>query len=129
MNTGKVLIISAACIDVWMRCASPKIYIVDELPGGFNALCLPPVGIYIKRGFESEALLLHELKHWQQSNSYGVLYYLLYGLEYMLNGYDMMPMEMEARMAAGETGYAILNYTDAVRRGMSVTVYNPNFRK
>jgi hypothetical protein len=60
----------------------PKIIVVDRLPANFNAVTVPPFGIFILRGQESNAALLkHEMVHWNQFQQLGLLpyYYELHG--------------------------------------------------
>ncbi|MDD3686864.1 MAG: hypothetical protein PHE56_08875 [Bacteroidales bacterium] len=109
--------------------SKPAIKIAKALPGNYNALTLPPFGIYITEKEKGNLLLLqHELKHWQQYQKLGLLkYYNTYYQQYVKYGYDKMPMEIEARV--GETEYAKSHYTKAVRSGKANTIYNPEFRK
>jgi hypothetical protein len=108
----------------------PKIYIVDD-EKNYNAKVVPPFGIYINKSQSDNSLLLqHEMVHWKQYKSTGaLLFYLRYFTEYVIYGYDNMPMEIEARKEVGESKYCIKNYTECVRNGKSKTVSNPNFRK
>jgi hypothetical protein len=111
------------------RKRKPNLIIKKSLPFGFNAMTVPPIGIFIRRDqVENGALLQHEVIHWNQYRRRGLLpYYLGYFSEMMKYGYDGMPMEYEARI--NENDYCRKFYTDAVRMGAAKTVYNPAFRK
>ena len=108
--------------------SKPDLFIRDSLPGNFNALTLPPIGIFVRRDqAQNAALLNHELVHWKQYQQMGLLrYYATYAGQYFRDGYDKMAMELEAR--SNETTWCQENYTECVRRGMAATVNNPNFR-
>ena len=76
-----------------------KIYYVDNLPGKFRGMCIPPFGIFIlKKHRGNKKILQHDLVHWKQYKKLGFLdFYLKYLIEYIFIGYEKMPMEMEAR--------------------------------
>lgn len=68
----------------------------------FDAITLPPFGIYVKaERMNDEILIRHEMCHWAQYQRMGAVkfyaMYLWYSLRY---GYWMNPMEVEARMSA-----------------------------
>lgn len=68
----------------------------------FDAITLPPLGIYVKaERMNDEILIRHEMCHWNQYQRMGAVkfygLYLWYSLRY---GYWMNPMEVEARMSA-----------------------------
>lgn len=109
---------------------SPKIIHKQKLPFNFNAQSLPPFVIKIQREDEQNTILMqHELVHWEQYRRTGaILFYLRYGLEKIVFGYDKMPLEVEARREVGETEYCQNNYTECVRNGKSVTVKDVDFR-
>lgn len=111
------------------RKKQPDIHYVDHIPGNFNAITLPPYGILVVQGHAgNEALIKHELIHWQQYQRMGLLpYYYNYMRDYFKFGYDLHPMEQEARQ--NETPFVQMNYTEAVRKGIAKTIQNPNFRK
>ena len=117
INIGEVLI------------NSPKIYYKKTLPGNYNALTLPPFGIFILESEkQNKHLLQHELIHWEQYNKMGLVNWLLnFSSELNKFGYDKAPMEIEARKE--ECNFCKTNYTQCVRNGKSKTVFNPQFRK
>ena len=110
------------------RRINPPIFYRKSLNKNFNAETIPPFGIYIKESEkDNQALLDHEIVHWKQYQRMGLIkYYREYFRLLRKVGYDAHPMEIEAR--DNESEYAKNNYTDAVRRGLAVTVYNPDFR-
>ena len=107
--------------------SSPSIFYVRELPSGFNALTIPPVGIFIleKHRFNVE-LLEHELIHWEQFQREGFLPFT-YGFikEYILKGYDLNSYEIEARF--NESEFCKTNYSYCVEAGLSNTVDSWNY--
>lgn len=105
------------------------VYYVDYLPFGFNALALPPFGVFINKEHKyNKQLLAHELVHWKQFKENGLLLFLLRFLWYQINyGYDKNPFEIEARF--NESDFCKKNYTHCVRTGKAKTVYNPKFRE
>ncbi len=106
----------------------PEIISVKDLPFNYNALTIPPFGIFIKQDHvNNRNLIAHELMHWQQYRQMGLVnYHATYLSELMKYGYDQMPMEIMARF--NEREYCKNNYTDCVRKGISNTVLNQNFR-
>jgi hypothetical protein len=110
--------------------SNPKVFYIKNT-GNYNAMTIPPVGIYInEKEKDNKILLNHELYHWKQYKESGaIVYYAKYVLENILFGYDNMPMEIEAREFVGENEYCIKNYTKCVRNGEAKTVKNTNFRK
>lgn len=117
----------AAAVLLALRYGEPSIYYVKSM-GSYNARTIPPIGIFIseqQRG--NERLIDHERVHWQQYQERGLLgYYFDYLGELYAYGYDVMPMEMQAR--ENEPDDCKLNYTECVRSGKALTVHNPNFR-
>jgi len=111
-----------------LRKQQPTINYVDRVPLNFNAVTVPPIGIYINKNQQANAALLkHELVHWQQYQRMGLLnYYLQYAKGHLVNGYDLNPMEIEAR--ANESDYCKANYTSCVRNGTANTVQLKTFR-
>jgi hypothetical protein len=111
------------------RKKKPDLFVKSSLPFGFNAITVPPFGIFIKKDHaDNKALLQHELIHWRQYQNAGLLrYYVCYGCQLAKYGYDGMPMEQEARV--NENDYCKENYTECVRCGLSNTVCADNFRK
>jgi len=109
---------------------TPKITYKEKLPFNYNALTLPPFGIRVQNKNKNNLLLIkHELVHWKQYRKTGaIIYYLKYGLQKAIYGYDKMPMEIEARKQTGETKYCQNNYTECVRNGEAITIKKPNFR-
>lgn len=110
-----------------LRKNQPTIHIQESLPLGLNAVTIPPLGIFIREQQSgNDALLQHEMIHWQQYQRMGLLpYYFNYAVDYIRHGYELHPMEQEARV--NEDEYCRTNYIDCVRNGRSKTVVNPNF--
>lgn len=106
---------------------TPNIYFKKKLRGSFNAITIPPFGIWVLESQKNnQALINHELVHWKQYQEKGYFkFYADLESERQKYGYDLMPMEIEAR--ANENEYCKTNYTECVRTGQSKTVYNPNF--
>lgn len=106
----------------------PPIFYREKLPGNYNAQTIPPFGIFILESQkENKALLDHELIHWRQYQEKGLIpFYNSYFAQLKRYGYDLAPMEIEAR--ANETDFCKTNYTECVRNGQAKTVFNPNFR-
>ncbi len=124
--------LSVGLLTIWSmkrRKEKPNLYIRKTLPFGWNAMTIPPMGIFITEANQSNTeLLRHELTHWGQYQKRGLVpYYFGYAIEAFKFGYDDMPMEVEAR--SNENEYCRTNYTQAVRDGDARTVYNPDFRK
>lgn len=111
------------------RKKEPTLHLVDSIPGNFNAATIPPFGIYIaKEHANNSQLLNHELVHWQQYQRMGLVpFYSTYFKQLLFHGYDLHPMEQEARK--NEAEYCRTNYTECVRSGLAVTINNPDFRK
>jgi hypothetical protein len=108
---------------------NPKIFYRKKLFNNYNGYILPPFGIFIKESEKNNvALFEHEKIHWEQFSRMGILNFALsYFNQTVKNGYDKNIFEIEARKIEDE--YCKLNYTECVRKGISKTVYNPNFRK
>jgi hypothetical protein len=86
--------------------ASPRIRSVRWLPlPWIAAMTLPPLGILIRVGKDSERLRRHELAHWRQYLDRSVVgYYVGYLAAWVRCGfsYQRHPWEIEAReLAAG----------------------------
>jgi hypothetical protein len=66
---------------------------------GYRAITLPPFGIYaLQDSIQDEALLRHELVHWEQYKRMGALrFYVTYIWLLMRHGYKNHPMEIEAK--------------------------------
>lgn len=130
MQWWKWSIIAAGALyvaDLHWRRQPPKIY-VKSLRAPYNAKTIPPFGIFIDESQkDNNWLLLHELIHWRQYQQKGIFrFYADYAVQFLRYGYDAMPMEMEARII--ESPEVRENYTEAVRSGRALTVYNPQFR-
>ena len=101
----------------------------SNLLGVYNGITIPPFGILMsekQRG--NEDLLEHERIHWRQYQQKGLFgFYGDYISDLKRYGYDLHPMEIEAR--ANESDFVKKNYTAAVRNGIAKTAYNPDFRK
>lgn len=129
----KHLAIGAALLATYLilrkqRKSEPLITYTDSLPFNYNALTVPPIGIFIRQDQQANASLLeHEIVHWRQYQRMGLIpYYFNYAGGMIQHGYDGHPMEQEAR--ANESSECQANYTQCVRDGRSVTVSNPMFR-
>ena len=109
----------------------PKFIIRKKLPYNFNAQTLPPFGIFIQEeDRNNQSLINHELKHWAQYQKTGALiFYLRYMVQKATYGYDKMPLEIDARLSVGESQYCAENYSECVRNGDAITIYEPDFRK
>jgi len=109
---------------------SPKVSYVEKAFLRYNANTLPPFGIVIaEKHKENIAIHKHELKHWEQYQRTGAIPFVLkYAYQYLVYGYDLMPMEIEARKAAGESEFCLTNYTICVRNCIAETVCNSDFR-
>ena len=104
-----------------------NVYYVNRLPRNYNGLIIPAVGVFIKEAERgNQALLDHEMIHWEQYKREGLLMLPKYIIENIRKGYDNNNYEVEAR--ANESEYCKYNYTECVRTGQSSTAYNPNFR-
>lgn len=111
-----------------MHCGLPKIYYLKNT-FGYNGYIIPYVGVIINEAQKGNINLIdHELVHWSQFRTMGIFRFALkYFYHAIVSGYDLNPLEIEARY--NENNFAKYNYTYAVRNGLSKTVYNPNFRK
>jgi hypothetical protein len=131
-NSVTIGLIGAAVLALYnakqIRQPAPVHY-VDQLPLGYTAMTIPPWGIFIATQYQDNvALLQHELVHWEQYQRDGLLgFYGNYLTGYLVEGYDKMPYEIEARFI--ETPYCQLNYTQCVRNGTARTLYKPDFRQ
>ena len=107
---------------------SPKLY-YWRYTFGYNGFCLPFFGVVLNAKQAGNTLLIeHEMVHWHQFKRYGLLGFMARYLYHACTvGYDRNPLEVEARFR--EPDYVKYRYTDAVRKGESLTVSNPDFRK
>jgi len=135
MSANKKILIGVGLLVAWLAMknyraltAPPTIIGVRYLPGNYNAITIPPFGIYVlNEHLENSNLINHELVHWQQYKAMGMLkYYATYLKEFFQYGYDAMPMELQARFNESELCRA--NYSECVRNGTAKTVTNKNFR-
>lgn len=131
MKTSTVVTISVIVFLIYneiQKNSEPNIYIRKKLRNNYNARTIPPFGIFIKEEHkDNEELLQHELIHWKQYQKKGLInFYLDYYQQYNDFGYDLMPMEIEARF--NESDYCKINYTECVRTGKSNTISNKDFR-
>lgn len=61
-----------------LRRREPDVHYVDHIPGNFNGICLPPIGIFINSEQQgNEELLKHETIHWRQYQRMGLGGYYL----------------------------------------------------
>lgn len=130
----KVLLTGAGLLAVHLifreiRKKEPVIKVVDHIPGNFNGLALPPFGVYVTTpNANNQELIDHELIHWKQYQRMGLIpFYYNYLRDYLIHGYDLHPMEQEAR--ANESNFCRTNYTECIRSGQAKTAFNPDFRK
>jgi len=79
----------------------PNIFYVKYLFSPYRAMTIPPIGIFIKKEYKgNKSILKHDLIHWHQYKKYGfILFYFRYFMQLLLIGYDLMPMEIEARQS------------------------------
>lgn len=133
MKAQHLLILIAAIVFIHFyskaqKKSSPHVIARKWMIGGYNALTIPPFGVFVHQDHEQNtALIEHELVHWRQYQQLGLFgYYTHYFLKHLQYGYDGNPMEREARFA--ESDYCKLNYTECVRSGMAKTISNPAFR-
>ena len=117
-----------AYLEHLQRKGEPNVIPLGSLPFDYNAMTVPPIGIFIRKDqISNQALLDHERVHWSQYQDRGLFgFYTDYYQQARLYGYDAMPMELEARQ--NESPYCQCNYTQCVRSGIAKTVSNPNFR-
>lgn len=108
---------------------NPPIFNTKHFNFGYNGYIIPAVGVVIHENYaDSEELILHELKHWEQYRREGFCPFLWnYTNSAISKGYDLNPYEVEARYRESE--YCQKNYTECVRIGKAKTAFNPNFRK
>lgn len=116
--------------ELQKRNNKPKIYYNNTITGNYNARTIPPFGIFIKpKQKDNKMLLNHELVHWKQYQEMGLIkFYANYSSYNNELGYDLNPMEIEARILTGEKQECIYGYTECVRNGTALTVQNENFR-
>lgn len=109
------------------RFKEPDIFYVRFLPFGFNGMIIPPFGIFILLKHKGNVNLLnHELIHWKQYKRMSLfVFYFTYLFEMLKYGYDLAPMEIEARYV--ESDFCKLNYSDCVRSGVAKTVSSDVF--
>lgn len=129
----KILIIGGILLVDYLiaQCNKPRIFVRKKLPNNYNAMTIPPFGIFISENEkDNEKLIAHEKIHWEQYKKTGaILFSLKYLYQKMRYGYDKMPMEIEARKKLNESDFCQENYTQCVRNGQSVTVQNTLFRQ
>ena len=128
---GNAVILGIAAVALYNDAAikaDPPVYYVQDVPGGFNALTLPPVGIFIHTRHRGNVeLLQHEIAHWRQYQRDGLLpFWGNYISGHLLYGYDGNPYEVDVR--TNECDYCRANYTECVRNGSANTVHDPGFR-
>ena len=83
-----------------------RIILVEKLPFGFKGMAIPPFRIYVLKtlhGDELNKVLLHLNIHFAQAKRmFYVGFYLRYIFQWLLIGHRAMPLEMEARLKAGQ---------------------------
>lgn len=109
------------------RKREPDIHVQDQLPFGFNAVTIPPLGIFVRADQAGNKNLLdHEMVHWHQYQRMGLIpYYWKYAVGYLQHGYELHPMEQEARF--NEDEYCRTHYVECVRSGKAKTVQSEKF--
>jgi len=68
-------------------------------------MTIPPFGIFIKKQYiiSDQKILNHDMVHWKQYRKMGLLnFYFQYFKQFIVFGYDKMPMELEARYKENE---------------------------
>lgn len=97
----------------------PKIYYVKWVIPPFRAMTIPPFGIFVKKEFKGDKQILnHDFVHWKQYERMGLfLYYFRYFVQLLIIGYDIMPMEMEARQ--GDDDETKWNYRERYHKNGS----------
>ena len=90
-----------------------KIHYVRWTLPPYRAMTIPPFGIFVRNQYKgNKKILNHEMIHWKQYQCMGLLkFYYQYFKEFLIIGYDKMPMEMEARYEENE--YEKNNYSRA----------------
>lgn len=119
-----------AFVDARRALPVPPVYVARALPGGYNAICLPPFGVFVRAEHaHNRALIEHEAAHWRQFRERGLVgWYAEMAAQYLFDGYDRAALEVEARVAAGEHPDCLYEYTACVRDGRATTVHAPRFR-
>lgn len=85
--------------SIQVKMKPPKIFYVPWVWPPYRGITLPPFGIFIKKEFKgNQKLLNHDLVHWQQYQKMGLFkFYFKYLKQFLIHGYDKMPLEIEAR--------------------------------
>jgi hypothetical protein len=79
-----------------------KTITVKWLPGRWDGVTLPPLGVFIRHGFEADkGLASHERGHWLQYEEWGLLsFYWRHAVEFWQYGFDKFwdnaPLEADA---------------------------------
>ncbi len=81
-----------------------KIHYVRWVVPPYRAMTIPPLGIFIKKKYRGDKKILnHDMVHWQQYQKMGLFkFYFRYFKQFLIYGYDNMPMELEARYEEDE---------------------------
>ena len=82
----------------------PRIYYVLWTVPPYRAMTIPPFGIFVRKDHKNnEKILNHDIVHWKQYQRMGLLrFYFQYFKEFIIFGYDKMPMELNARYEEDE---------------------------
>ena len=90
----------------------PRLYHVRWILPPYRAMTIPPFGIFIRRQYRgNQKMLNHDMIHWKQYQRMGLSkFYFQYFKEFLICGYDKMPMELEARHEEDE--YTKEHYSD-----------------
>ncbi len=88
-----------------------KIYYVSWVMPPYRAMTIPPFGIFIKKRYKGDQKILnHDMVHWKKYRRMGLfMFYFRYFKQFLIYGYDKMPMEIEARYEEDE--YTKKNYS------------------
>ena len=83
----------------------PKIYYTRYILPPYRAVTIPPFGIFIKKKHKgNQKILNHDMAHWGQYQKIGLfMFYFKYFKQFLIYGYDKMPMEIDTRYAADES--------------------------
>ncbi len=82
----------------------PRIYYVLWTVPPYRAMTIPPFGMFIMKDHKNNKKILnHEIVHWKQYQKMGLFrFYFQYFKEFIIFGYDKMPMELNARYEEDE---------------------------
>lgn len=106
MKIKTLFLIIVFLVAIFTISKQPKFFYVPKWLqpfAKFNAITLPPFGMFFNFGNFVDSTIKHELVHWEQYKRFGFLgFYLLYLYYTLKYGYENNPMELEA-YAVNET--------------------------